>query len=348
MWPVYTQTCLPQLCSSKDTLTRLTAGTPDAEAVAGLLLQQLARHVIDKLADSIPDILPVVYRSRWHADADTAALWQDVWTELGVSDSSVLSQHGNAVVSPLVNALAADEWSHRSAAAATIASASTAAPEAFAPHAPRLMAALLEQLPGRVWGGKEVLVAAVGTLAQRCGSAFGGTAALDGAHVVAALAAVVERPSGTLVAAAATALVAAISGLAGQDVLQQVVGLVRSPSGAAGASPGSAEPWSLCRRCWASCTGVAVLPDHTCHCGIQILPMKCALCSDEVCSVLCHCGVQMPLMKCGVVRSYPFVVGITCHRGMYTAGLPAVQGCHKETLPVKARPLSHRCRRLRL
>ena len=81
------------------------AGKSTARLTAGMILQQAARYGSSKLEDSKALVLPVAFAARWDENEDCADVWQDVWTELGASESYVLSQHGDAVVAPLIDGL---------------------------------------------------------------------------------------------------------------------------------------------------------------------------------------------------------------------------------------------------
>jgi HPt (histidine-containing phosphotransfer) domain-containing protein len=211
-------------------IRRACTGKVDARCISGLLLQQLVRHADDKLDTVTASLLPVAFYARFDDDAAVHALWQDIWTELGASDSSVLALHGDAVVAPLVSALAADNWGQRAAAARAIAAAAASSGTALQPFARRLMASLLEQLPGRVWVGKEALVATVGALALHCGSALTG----EGGVVVDALLATAQQRHAVLSPAAADALVDALKGFEGTDHVLPVLALMKRevPAGA--------------------------------------------------------------------------------------------------------------------
>jgi hypothetical protein len=142
------------------------AGDVDRRTSAVLILQQVALHGSSKVdADAL---LPVVFRGRYDSVPEVAAIFKDVWNELGVSTSSSLILHGPVILAPIKRDLQAEEWDRRVQAAGVVAGEAAQNGEALVPFATGLMSLLLAQLPGRMWAGKAALVRAVGALAEGC------------------------------------------------------------------------------------------------------------------------------------------------------------------------------------
>lgn len=82
-----------------------------------------------------------------------------------------------AAVEPLVHrrgfgvarqALGSQQWARKVMAAKSIGGAAAVAGDALALHAPKLAAALMAELPGRLWDGKQALLEALAALAKGC------------------------------------------------------------------------------------------------------------------------------------------------------------------------------------
>jgi len=146
--------------------------------------------------------------------------------------------------------LGAQQWGRKKAAAGgrrarappPPALAKTGA-DALAPHAPALAAALLAELPGRLWDGKEALLDALAALAAAAPAALAPPAGPGEAAVVAALTAAAERRKMAYVAAALRALETALAGLPGDHfgaVAPLLLGGVARSTAALGATPAPA------------------------------------------------------------------------------------------------------------
>jgi len=119
--------------------------------------------------------------------------------------------------------LGAQQWGRKKAAAQAAAALAKTGADALAPHAPALAAALLAELPGRLWDGKEAL--------------------LDALAALAALTAAAERRKMAYVAAALRALETALAGLPGDHfgaVAPLLLGGVARSTAALGATPAPA------------------------------------------------------------------------------------------------------------
>ena len=132
--------------------------------------------------------------------------------------------------------LGAQQWGRKKAAALAVTALAKVGAEALPPHTPVLASALLAELPGRLWDGKEALLEALAALAAAAPAALGpaqgspalpapsvgcssgeqGTAAGPGeGAVVDALLAAVARKKSAYRAAALKALESALGGLQG-------------------------------------------------------------------------------------------------------------------------------------
>lgn len=191
-----------------------------------------------------------------------SSVWGDVWNELGTSETTVLTQHGAAVLAPLEAALKSDSWPRRAAAASVLSKAAKANGSVLQPHAQRLMRQLLDQLPGRIWAGKEAVIEALGSLATNCAKAFTSDAAqgrgISDGDVIDALVVAAARKEGDFADAAASALVVVLTGFQSRDHLQRVLPVLQlarvgtdagASSQTSGTHPRSQLPWLCLQHC---------------------------------------------------------------------------------------------------
>jgi proteasome component ECM29 len=280
--------CAPAACAA---IRCVCADKASSRITAGLLLQQVVRHAGGKLEDAVPTILPVAFSARWDQDADVKAAWQDVWSELGSSESSVLTLHGEAVTAPLVAGLQADAWERRAVAAKVFAAVAASSGAALVPHAPKLMHALLAELPGRIWSGKEAVALAVGALAGHCSQVFTSDGVQQGvsdSDIVSTLVAAAERRNSKFAAAAADALAQALGGFEGRDHLLHVMPLLDAANVGADEDSNKPDKGELCLVCSCACGVTSHRVLTIMH--IQSRSLHPALCSALHVPVACVCG----------------------------------------------------------
>lgn len=159
-----------------------------ARAVSGLLLRALAREASDVFARYAAEVAPVAYMAQFDPEPTVAALWGEIWEESTTSVGAGLRLHAGAVLESVQAGLKSGQWGRKKAAAAAAAKACVSGGDAVGPYALQLMTALLAELPGRLWDGKETVLAAVGATAETCGAALrAADPALPGRVVVALL-----------------------------------------------------------------------------------------------------------------------------------------------------------------
>ena len=143
-----------------------------SRAVSGLLLRALAREAPEIFARYAAEVAPVAYMAQYDSEVSAAAVWAEVWEESTTSVGAGLRLHAAAVLEKVQEALRSSQWGRKKAAAAAAAKACSAGGDAVAPYAPQLMAALLAELPGRLWEGKEGVLMAIGAAVEACGGAL--------------------------------------------------------------------------------------------------------------------------------------------------------------------------------
>ena len=79
-----------------------------------------------------------------------AAVWKEVWEESAASSGAGLRLHMAEVLALVLAGLTAGQWGRKKAAAAAVSEIARVAPDALAPHAPALAAALLK-VRATVW-----------------------------------------------------------------------------------------------------------------------------------------------------------------------------------------------------
>ncbi|GBF95386.1 hypothetical protein Rsub_07814 [Raphidocelis subcapitata] len=163
--------------SSSDEGTRL---------AGALLLRELMRASPDAFNRHASEVLPVAFLGKMDSSSEVAAAWGAVWEEGAPSEAAALRMHAGELAGLLAGGLRASSWGRKVACAEALASMAELAGGALSQHAPALAAVLVpEATAGRLWDGKEKLLAALGALAAACPAALAADPGI--AHIVSAL-----------------------------------------------------------------------------------------------------------------------------------------------------------------
>ena len=145
------------------------AETSDQHGVTGMLLRALSREGAEVFAEWASEILPIAFTSRFDTDGKISEIWEDVWEELRGVPGANLRVHLKPVLDVALGQLEQSSWStKRSGAMAIAALASSVRPESWAPLCAYTVKCLLQQLPGRLWDGKESVLHALGAAMMAC------------------------------------------------------------------------------------------------------------------------------------------------------------------------------------
>ncbi|KXZ47233.1 hypothetical protein GPECTOR_37g239 [Gonium pectorale] len=138
----------------------------DARLCGGLLLRELLRAAPERMRAYDTAVLPAAFGARMDEDKEVAGVWGEIWEEGVSSEPAALRLYGSEICRTLVEMLGGTQWGRKKAAAEAAVRLTEVAPDALGAHARRLASALLSELAGgRLWDGKESLLAALAALA---------------------------------------------------------------------------------------------------------------------------------------------------------------------------------------
>ncbi|PRW21127.1 proteasome-associated ECM29-like protein isoform X1 [Chlorella sorokiniana] len=141
----------------------------DDRYVAGLLLRELGREAADVLASHASEVAPPAFMAQFDDESDVAVVWREVWEESTASSGAGLRLHMGEVVQRVTAGLQSGQWGRKKAAATALSQICQTSGDAIVPHLPAVLDALLKEVPGRIWEGKEAVLGAAGALASACG-----------------------------------------------------------------------------------------------------------------------------------------------------------------------------------
>ena len=181
--------------------------------LATALCLELSRNASDALRDHATKILPLAFVGRFDEDEKRRRRWEEVWEENASGASSTCRLYLDEILASSLKRLGSSQYQVKRQGAAALAGLAVAAPDvvAGAGKVPAILDALLKELPGRVWEGKESLLPGVADVVEKCPEASG---AFGGETVVAALVAEASRKKSSYREAALSALQRSLTALA--------------------------------------------------------------------------------------------------------------------------------------
>ncbi|KAG2487332.1 hypothetical protein HYH03_014048 [Edaphochlamys debaryana] len=177
----------------------------DSRLSGGLLLRELLRSAPDLVRPHDAQVLPAAFGAKMDEDKEVAGAWEEIWEEGVSSEPAALRLYGGEICTTLVEMLGGQQWGRKKAAAEAAVAMTKIAPDALGKHSQRLASSLLAELAvGRLWEGKEALLAAAAAVAAADPAAL--AEAPGHGAVVAALLAAAGRKKASYRTAALSAL----------------------------------------------------------------------------------------------------------------------------------------------
>lgn len=133
----------------------------------GLIFKELHAHAPSYFSGHASTIIPVAFLKRFESDASVASIWASVFEEGMGTESGAVRLFHEEIVKEVTSAFSSTSWSAKIAAANAIEQMYEADKATMQTHSQALMQMLLEQLPGRIWDGKEALFKAISKICSQ-------------------------------------------------------------------------------------------------------------------------------------------------------------------------------------
>ncbi|CAK0785632.1 hypothetical protein CVIRNUC_008843 [Coccomyxa viridis] len=140
-------------------------GDAGSRQLSGLLLRELVRGAPDTFAAHASAVLPCAFVACHDDDTEVAAVWKDVWEEGTGSPAAATRLHISEITGIIQTDLHSQQWRRKICAANAIkALCKLGGTGSLSVHAAGIGKQLLQEVPGRLWDGKEVILEAIGEL----------------------------------------------------------------------------------------------------------------------------------------------------------------------------------------
>ncbi|KAJ3684358.1 hypothetical protein LUZ61_013522 [Rhynchospora tenuis] len=152
--------------------TALHLGEKNAQISGAVLLRAYFNNAADVLSGYNTVVVPVTFVSRFEDDKDISTLFEELWEEVPSGERVTLQLYLEEVVSLLCDCMASSSWAAKRKSAKAMRKLSEVLKEMLVPYQNKLLAALMKELPGRFWEGKDLIIHAVASVCSSCHNAL--------------------------------------------------------------------------------------------------------------------------------------------------------------------------------
>lgn len=148
-------------------------GDKDSRLCSALILRELGRHAGEILRANNSALIPLAFFARFDEDKVVKGLFEEVWEDVSGNSTASLELYSEDITALACRGLASSSWPRKQQSAKMVADFAETLKGSMAPAiVHRLLAALLHELPGRLWEGKEDVLGAVASVAVSCAPAL--------------------------------------------------------------------------------------------------------------------------------------------------------------------------------
>ncbi|XP_062082273.1 uncharacterized protein LOC133788708 [Humulus lupulus] len=157
----------------EDTAT-LHTGDRNAQITCAILFKSYSSMASDVLSGYHTSVIPVIFISRFEDDKNVSGLFEELWEENTSSERIALQLYLGEIVSLICESITSSSWSSKKKSGLAICKLGEVLGESLASHHHVLLQAVMKEIPGRLWEGKEALLNAIGALSKSCHKAISG------------------------------------------------------------------------------------------------------------------------------------------------------------------------------
>ncbi|WCJ20554.1 Proteasome adapter and scaffold protein ECM29 [Euphorbia peplus] len=155
-----------------DDTTALHTGEGNAQISCAILLKSYSSMASDVISGHHAAIFPVIFISRFDHDKHVSGLFEELWEDLASIERVTVQLYLDEIVSLIREGLASSSWSRKKKSAQAISKLSEVLGELLSSHHHVLLEALMQEMPGRLWEGKDAILDAIGALSTACHKAI--------------------------------------------------------------------------------------------------------------------------------------------------------------------------------
>lgn len=134
--------------------------------VSGTILRAIAIESPDLFLRYANEVAPIAYLASQDCNESVSVIWKDVWDESTTAVGSGIRYHVSEIINIVLKLLKSGQWAKKEIAGQAIIQISDVAGDLLGPHLVIVIKSLLDELPGRLWEGKEIILRALGKVVE--------------------------------------------------------------------------------------------------------------------------------------------------------------------------------------
>ncbi|XP_065879858.1 uncharacterized protein [Euphorbia lathyris] len=155
-----------------DDTTALHTGEGNAQISCAILLKSYSSMASDVISGYHVAIFPAIFISRFDHDKHVSGLFEELWEDIASIERATVQLYLGEIVSLIREGLGSSSWARKKKSAQAICKLSEVLGELLSSYHHVLLEALMKEMPGRLWEGKDALLDAIGALSMSCHKAI--------------------------------------------------------------------------------------------------------------------------------------------------------------------------------
>lgn len=147
-------------------------GDRNSQIACALLLKSYASTAGDVFSGYYATVVPVIFLSRFEDDKNVSSLYEELWEENMTSERLTLQLYVGEIVTLITEGIGSSSWASKRKAAKAIVKLCEVLDESVFSYHQVLLTSLMNEIPGRIWEGKEDLLEALSSLCTSCHTAI--------------------------------------------------------------------------------------------------------------------------------------------------------------------------------
>ncbi|KAJ9146595.1 hypothetical protein P3X46_028837 [Hevea brasiliensis] len=152
--------------------TALHIGEGNVQISCAILLKSYSSVASDVVSGYHAVIFPVIFISRFDHDKYVSGLFEELWEDNMSGERITVQLYLGEIVSLICEGFASSSWARKRKSAQAICKLSEVLGESLSSCCHVLLEALMKEIPGRLWEGKDTLLDAIGALSTSCHKAI--------------------------------------------------------------------------------------------------------------------------------------------------------------------------------
>ncbi|CAE6013918.1 unnamed protein product [Arabidopsis arenosa] len=150
----------------------LHSGDRSSQIACASLFKSFSSTASDIMSSHQSAIVPAIFISRFEDEKQISSLFEEVWEDITSGERVTLQLFLQEIVNHICESITSSSWASKKKSGKAICKLAEVLGESLSPHHKRLLQCLVNEIPGRLWEGKDALLDALGALSVACHEAI--------------------------------------------------------------------------------------------------------------------------------------------------------------------------------